>query len=59
MLESGRVAAESVAQESRDPADRGDADPRHIVNATIREILLQQAYDLPPIDQRLELRRRT
>jgi len=55
MFNGGRVATKSITQESRNPTDCGDADPRHIVNSAIREILLQQTYDLPAIDQCLQL----
>ncbi len=58
MFDGGRVAAKSITQESRNPADRGDADPRHIMNTTIGEILLQQTSDLPAINQCLQLGRR-
>lgn len=47
------VAAKAIAQESRNPAYRRDADAGHSMNAAIREILLQQANNLPAIDQRL------
>ena len=55
MFDGGRVAAKSITQESRNPTDCGDADPRHIVNTAIGEILLQQADDLPAINQCLQL----
>jgi len=55
MFNGGRVATKSITEESRNATDCGDADPRHIVNLAIREILLQQTYDLPAIDQCLQL----
>ena len=50
-FDGGCVAAKSVSQESRNPADRGDTDAGHIVYATIGKISLQKANDLPAIDQ--------
>lgn len=58
MLDSGRVAAKPVTQESRNPADRGDADSRQVVNPAVGEVFLQKADDLPAIDECLQLRRR-
>lgn len=58
-IEGGRVAAESVSQESRYPTDRGDTDASHIVDTAIGKVLLQQAHDLPAIDQCLQFSWRT
>ncbi len=58
MFDRGRVPTKSITQESRNPADCGDADRRHIVNTAIGEMLLQQTNDLPAIDQCLQLGRR-
>lgn len=58
MFDGGRVAAKSIIQETCYPTDCSDADARHIVDAAIREILLQKSNDLPTIDQRLQFRRR-
>ena len=53
-FDGGCVAAKSVSQESRNPADRGDTDAGHIVYATIGKISLQKTNDLPAIDQCLQ-----
>ena len=58
MFDGGRVAAKAITQESRNPTDCGDADPRQIVNTAIGEIPLQQTNDLPAIDECLQLGRR-
>jgi hypothetical protein len=58
VLDGGFVAAKPVTQESRNPADRGDADAGHVMNAPIGDILLKQANNLPAIDQRLQFGRR-
>ncbi len=49
-FDGGRVPTESVSQESRNPTDCGDADPRQIVNTAIGEVLLQKTNDLPAIN---------
>ena len=59
MLECGCVTAKAVAHKARNPANRGDADPGHVVNPAIGEILLQKTDDSPAIDQGLQLGRRT
>ncbi len=56
MFDCSRVAAKSIAQETRYPTDRRDTNAGHVVDAAIGEILLQIANDLPAIDQRLQLR---
>ena len=49
------VTAESIiAKVTCNPSDGRYADSRQVVYAPIREILLQKAHDLPPIDQCLE-----
>ncbi len=58
MFDGGRVPTKSITEESRNPTDCGDADPRHIVNTAIGEIPLQQTNDLPAIDECLQLGRR-
>ena len=50
-FDGSSVAAKSVSQESRNPADRCDTDAGHIVYATIGKISLQKANDLPTINQ--------
>jgi hypothetical protein len=52
------VAAEAVAEEAGDAADRGHADAGQFVNAPVGQVLLQKLYHLPAVDQRLQLRRR-
>ena len=58
MFNGGRVPTKSIPEKSRNPADCGDADPCHIWNTAIGEILLEQTNDLPAIDQCLQLGRR-
>ena len=58
MFDGGCIAAESIGQETRYPADRRDAYASHVVDAAIREFLLQKSNDLPAIDQSLQFRRR-
>ena len=55
---SCRIAAESIAQEPRNAADRGHADPRQDVDAPLGQVLLQHLHDLPAIHQRLQFRGR-
>ncbi len=56
MFDRSRVAAKSVTEEARYPADRGDANAGQIVDAAIGESFLQKANDVPAIDQCLQLR---
>lgn len=53
----GCVAAESIAQVTCNPADGCDAHPGQVVYAPVREVLLQESHDLPPVNQCLELGR--
>ena len=56
VFNGSRVATEAIAQESRDPTDRGYTDARHVVDSAIGEILLQKSDDLPAVNQRLQFR---
>ena len=59
MFQGGRIAAETVGKKAGDPANRGYAYAGQIVNAAVREVLLQELNDLPTVDERLQFRRGT
>ena len=56
-VQSNLVAAEAVAQEARNAANRRDANARQVVDPAIGQVLLQQFHDLPAINERLQFRR--
>ena len=55
--DSGFISAEAVAQETSHAADCRYADARQIVNLPIGQTFLEQAHDLPAIDDGLQLGR--
>ncbi len=58
MFDSGCVAAKAITEEPCYATDRSNTDACLVVDAAIGKAFLQQANDLPAIDQRLQFRRR-